>query len=159
MDMVNVIDKIESLVTTSTRVPTTHRTLVHSGKVMELVDQLRLSVPQDIKAAQEIINRKDNIIQQAQSEARRIRNSAEDEYRVRLEQSEMVKAARHNADELLAEVEHKAERMTDQAHIEAKTRMAEADAYALKAMRTLERELTTLLKTVRNGLELLTIPR
>ena len=90
MNMVNNIDKIESLVNTSARIPATQRALVDSTKVMALVDQLRVSVPQDVTAAKEIIAKKDEIIQQAQAEARRIRNSAEDDYQKKVNDNEQL---------------------------------------------------------------------
>jgi cell division septum initiation protein DivIVA len=157
MDMVNVIDKIESLVATSTSVPVTQRKLVDASKVMELVDKLRLSVPQDVKSAQEVISRKDSIQQQAQAEARHIRNAAEEEYSARLEQSEILKTARHRADQLIADADDKAKRILNQVQVEAKTRRADADTYALQAMRTLEKQLTALLSTVRKGLDVLAV--
>ena len=157
MDMVNVIDKLESLVTTSKRVPATHHTLVDASRVMELVDQLRLSVPQDVKAAQEVLSRKESITHQVQTEARHIRNAAEEEYRTKLEQSEIVKGARKKAEGIVAEAEEKASRMIENAEIEAKTRRADADTYALHAMRTLEQQLAAVLSSVRKGLDVLAV--
>ena len=55
MDIINVIDKLEALVNTSRRLPTTRSRLVDEEKVMELVEQLRLSIPQDVRSAKEII--------------------------------------------------------------------------------------------------------
>lgn len=126
-----------------------------SKKIMELVDQMRLAVPQDVKSAQEILLKKDSIINQAHAEARRIKASAEEEFRARLDQNELVKAARRRSDEMVEEAQRKAHRIMEQAESDARTRRTEADAYALQTLRRLEKELTTLLTTVRRGLEVL----
>ena len=63
MDIINVIDKLEALVNTSRRLPATRSRLVDDEKVMELVEQLRLSIPQDVRSAKEVIERKDTISQ------------------------------------------------------------------------------------------------
>ena len=153
MDIVNVIDKLEALVDTSRRVPTTRARLVDADKVMELVQQLRLVVPQDVHSAQEVIEKKDNILNQAQIEARRTRNEAEEEYSTRLNQNEILVAARRQSEQTVAEAERKANRLTEQAELESRTARAEADAYIAQSLRNLENELKRVLSTVRKGLE------
>ncbi len=153
MDIVNVIDKLEALVDTSRRVPTTRARLVDADKVMELVQQLRLVVPQDVHSAQEVIEKKDNILNQAQIDARRTRNEAEEEYSARLNQNEILVAARRQSEQTVAEAERKANRLTEQAELESRTARAEADAYIAQSLRNLENELTRVLSTVRKGLE------
>ena len=45
--------------------------LVDRKKVMELVDQLRLGIPQEMKSAEEVLAQKDEIISNATLDARR----------------------------------------------------------------------------------------
>ncbi len=155
MDIMNVIDKLDALVNTSTKVPGTRSRLVDADKIMELVEQLRLSIPQDIKAAQEIIDKKDAILNQAQVDARRVRGEAEDEYTARLNQNELVATARRKAQELVEEAEHKANKLMEHAEAESKNNRAEADAYIVQTFRNLEREVTSLLTSVRKGMDAL----
>ena len=155
MDIQNIVDRLESLVDTSAKVHATKRSLVDSEKVQELVDQLRLAVPRDVKAAQEILERRDTIFGQVQIEARHIKTEAQEEFRSKVAESELVKAARRRADDLLTDAQRKAQRLLEQADTEAKTRRAEADAYAAEMLRNLDKQLTTLLSSVRRGLEVL----
>ena len=53
MDILNVIDRLESLMTTSKSVPVSGNIIVDKKKVMELVDQLRFAIPQEVKAAED----------------------------------------------------------------------------------------------------------
>ncbi len=155
MDIGNIIDRLDALVNTSRKMPATHSRLVDAEKVMELVEQLRLAIPQDIRSAQEIIDKKDAILNQTQIDARRIRNQAEEEFRIRLDQNDLLVAARRKSDELIEESERKANRMTEQAEAESRNSRAEVDTYVVQALRNLEREMNTVLATVRNGLDTL----
>jgi hypothetical protein len=126
MDIINVIDRLDALLNTSPKVPTTRSRLVDAEKVMELVEQLRLAIPQDIRASQEVIDRKDTIINQAQIEARHTREQAEDEFKARLDENELLVAARNRAEQLTDESESKAARHTrEQAEDEFKARLDE----------------------------------
>jgi cell division septum initiation protein DivIVA len=156
MDIVNIIDRLEALITTSLKLPVAQRTLLDGKKVQELVDQLRLAVPQDVKAAEQILLRKDEILNQSESDRRRIKAEAEEEFRSRINQTEILKDAERKSAELLQEAERKAARMISQSDVEARTKKAEADAYSAKTLRTLERQLTSNLTSIRNGLAVLT---
>ena len=140
---------------TSTKVPATRSRLVDAEKIMELVEQLRLAIPQDMRAAQEVIDKKDAILNQAQIDARRIRNEAEQEFAARLDQNELVIAARRQSEELADEAERKASKLMEQASTESRNNRAEADAYVIQTLRKLEHEMTSVLTTVRQGLDTL----
>ena len=153
MDIVNIMDRLDALVTTSRRMPGTRSRLVDADKVMEVVEQLRLAIPQDIRAAQEVIERKDSILSQAQIDARRIRSHAEEEFKARVDQSEVLAVARNNAEEIVEEAERKAGRFADQVEADSRRSKEEADAYIVQALRSLEDEMTAVLGTVRKGLD------
>jgi len=155
MEIVNIIDRLEALINTSLKMPGTQRTLLDANKVQELMDQLRLSVPQDVKAAQEILSKKDDILNQADGDRRRIKAQAEEEFRSRLNDTEVMGEALKKSTEMLGEAERKASKTTGQADVEARTKIAEADAYAAKTLRNLERQLTSNLTSIRNGISVL----
>ena len=156
MDIINVIDKLDALVTTSAKVPATKSRLVDAEKIMGLLEQLRLAIPQDMKSAQEVIDKKDAIINQSLTDARRIRTEAEEEFEAKLEENELVVTAKRRAHQLVEETEQKANRIAEQAETQSRNSRAEADAYVVQTLRNLEREMTTVLVTVRNGLDSLT---
>jgi len=138
-------------VNTSKVMPVTGSLLMDKKKVLELVDQLRLQVPQEIKSAEEVLTQKDQIISQAMIEARRAKTKAEDEFKEKLGQNEL----RKRADEILREAELKAARMIQQAESDCNAKRSEADAYALRALRAFERELNSLNGSVRKGIDML----
>ena len=131
--------------------PVTGSLLMDKKKVLELVDQLRLQVPEEIRSAGEVLTQKDQIISQAMIEARRAKTTAEDEFKEKLGQNEL----RKRAEDMLLEAENRAARMIEQAEAECNTKRTEADAYALRALRAFERELNSLNGSVRKGIDML----
>jgi hypothetical protein len=142
---------LETLINTSKTVPVTGALMMDKQKMMELVDQLRLGIPQQIRAAEEVLSQKDQIMSQAILDARRAKTKAEDEFRERLNQNEV----RKKAEEVLRDAEHRAARMIEQAEAESQARRTEADAYGLRSLRALERELNSISGSVRKGIDML----
>ena len=155
IDITNIIDRLETLIETSKAVPVSGSILIDKKKAMELVDQMRLAIPQEVRAAEEVLSHKDHIVNQAQVDARRTKAKAEDEFRQKLDQSELVAMAENRAEETLRDAEQKATRMIEQTEAHARSRQTEADAYALRSLRTLEKELSNLRGSVRKGIEVL----
>ncbi len=148
---------METLVETSKAVPVSGNILIDRKKVMELVDQLRLTIPEEVRAAEDVLSKKDHILNIAQNDARRTKSTAEDELRDRLKTSEIVTLAEAKAAETVREAEERITRMLQQSEAEAQSRRTEADAYALRSLRSMEAELDKLVGSVRKGIQVLAI--
>jgi len=148
---------LETLVETSKTVPVSGNILIDRKKVMELVDQLRLTIPEEIRSAEDLLSRKDQILNIAATDARRTKSMAEDELRDRLNKSEVVTQAETRAADTVRETEGRITRMLQQSEAEALSRKTEADAYALRSLRTMESELGKLMGSVRKGIEVLAV--
>lgn len=132
--------------------------LVDRAKALELVDQLRLTVPKEIRAAEEVLSQRDHIINLAQTDARRTKSQAEDDYRERVDKHEILAQAEQRAANLLRDAEDRARRMIEQAEQQSEANRSEADAYALRSLRTLEQELSNITSAVRRGIDVLSGP-
>ena len=131
--------------------PLSSNVMVDKGKLHELVAQLRMEVPQEIRRAEQMLSRKDDIISSAVSEANHARHNMEQEFRSRLSDHELGR----KAEEILRDAEARARRIVDQAEQEAEKRRNQADAYALGTLRDLERELTSATGSIRKGIDVL----
>ena len=132
--------------------------MVDRAKATELVDQLRLAVPKEIRAAEEVLAQKDHILNLAQTDARRTKSQAEDDYRERLDKHELLLQAEHRAASVLRDAEERARRMVEQAEAQSNASRSDADAYALRSLRTLEQELSSITSVVRRGIDVLSGP-
>ena len=135
--------------------PVSGNIIMDKNKVMELVDQMRLSIPQEVRAAEEVLAQKDQIVNQAMLDARRTKSDAEQEYHQRMDQNEMVLSAESRAQQTLQDAEQRATRMLNQSEAESTSRRTDADAYALRSLRALEQEITAIAGSVRKGIDVL----
>ena len=126
--------------------------MVDHEKLLELVDQMRLAVPQSVQEAQEVLERREQIIGQSLKDAQRIKAAADTESRVRLEEGELVKEGKKRAEETIEEARMKGERLLEQVQREVNNRRAGADQYAKEALYKLEAELSAILGIVQRGL-------
>ncbi len=143
------------MIETSKTVPVSGNILVEKKKMLELVDQLRLTVPEEVRNAEDVLAQKDQIITMAQTDARRTKSMAEDELRDRLNHHELVAQAEMRAAQMIRDAEERATRMLQQSEAESQSRRTEADAYALRSLRSFEGELANISGAVRKGIELL----
>ena len=142
---------MEILINNSKVMPITGKLMVDRETLIELVDQLRLGVPQELKAAEEVLSQKEQIMNLAMADARRAKAKAEDEFSQQLTQSEQQR----RAEEMLEEAQNRASRILQMAEAEAQNRRTEADAYALRTLRSLEREVNGISGSVRKGIDML----
>ena len=116
---------------------------------------MRLTIPEEIRSAEDVLSQKDQILNTAQNDARRTKSAAEDELRERLNSNELVTQAETRAAETVRDAEERITRMLQQSEAEALSRKTEADAYALRSLRAMEVELGKLTGSVRKGIEVL----
>jgi F0F1-type ATP synthase membrane subunit b/b' len=133
-------------------------------KLLELVDQMRLGIPKDIQEAEGVLDKREALINQSLMDARRIKASAEEESRTKLEESEISQSARQQAETILAEAKQRADALLQDAQRKAhltmqeaqgfgEGRVSEANVYAHETLRDLEQHLSVVLNSVRRGLD------
>ncbi len=154
-----MIDRLEALASSGRKVPVARRSLIDADQLLQLVDQLRLAVPKDLQEAREMLQKREQIINQALAEAKRIKATAGSESRAMLEQHELINVAKSRAEQIVEESQSRVQRVLDQANAEAKSCRAGADGYAQEVLYKLEQEVSNVLTTVRRGIEVLDIER
>ena len=85
-----IISKLESAIDILPKVPGTKRALVDVTQLKELLTELRSSLPGELEEAQEVVQRRDELINQALTESGRIRSSIEDERLERIHSTDLV---------------------------------------------------------------------
>ncbi len=144
MDILHLVDRLEELFNESRPFPFTHLIIVDEDRMLDLIDQMRVSIPEEIKKSQQVLVQRDRILAQAQEEANRTINLAREKSEDLLNQDPTVQAAQQRADQLLA----KAREEADQAK-------HESDDYVLDTLRRLELEMDRIQTQVRNGIQAL----
>lgn len=140
IEALNLLDRLESLVSGGTRVPLTSRSIVDEQEFIDLLDQIRSSIPEEVRQAKRVSQEREKVILQAQAEADKIINTAREQATALLEENELVRQAHDQANAYVQDALQRAEDVR-----------RGADEYALAALDELEQHLTRLLATIRKG--------
>jgi len=79
MDILYLVDRLENLIANSKRMPLVNQIMIKEGDILNIVDQMRTSIPDEIKQARRIIQEKERILAQAQSDASTLLTRAREE--------------------------------------------------------------------------------
>lgn len=159
MEIYALIDKLDELISSGIWMPGTGRFLIDRDRLTAVSNQIREAVPVDLKEAQELLQMRDRVIDQALTEANRIKVAADEDARTRVAESEVTRDAQAQADSTVTEAQSRAERVLTEAEAQARARVQGADEYARDTLQQLEEELTETLTTIRRGLESLNSQR
>ena len=139
--LLQIIDQLEVVVGSAMRLPATNRVILDRVELLDLVDQLRVAVPDEIQEARDILMEREDLLTHAQSEAERAAAEVREQVAGRVEDSEITEAAKERARQIIAA-----------AVAEATETRSEVNAYALEVLQRLEDELSGNLTTVRGGI-------
>lgn len=140
MDVLQLIDRLEQLVSAGTRLPLSSRTMIDEQGFLDIIDQLRVSVPEEMKQARRFSQERERVMQQAEAEAEKIISAAQERATLMLQDNDVVRRADEEARRLLTEADREVEEIR-----------RGADQYALEVLTGLDQELTRLLATTRKG--------
>jgi vacuolar-type H+-ATPase subunit H len=144
MDILHLIDRLEELFNESRPIPFTHNVIVDEDRMLDLIDQMRVAIPDEVKKAQQLLAQRDRILAQAQEEVNRTLSLAREKSDQLVERDSIVEAARERADQLI-----------EQARQDILVIRQDADAYVLETLTRLEVEMDRSLSQIRNGIHLL----
>lgn len=148
MDILHLVDRLEELFNESRPIPLTHNVIVDEDRILEIIDQMRISIPEEVKKSQQVLAQRDRVLAQAQEEANRTLQMAKKKAEQVVSEDAIAKSA-----------ESRAQQIIEQARVEAEAVRRDADDYVIDALSALEDELTRLLTQARNGIAKLNAER
>ncbi len=113
------------------RIPFSGHLLVDEERILEVIDRMRVAVPEEVKRARRVVQEQDRLLGEARARVQAV-----------LEEQGLLAAVEEERVRLLAEAEQ-----------EAVAVRGGADEYAQQVLRDLEEQLSGLLTSVRNGLD------
>ena len=144
MDILQLLDRLETVLSSGSRIPLSGKTVVDEHECMDILDQMRIAIPEEVKAAKRVQGDRDRVIRDAEDRAERIVAHAREQADSLAEQHEIVRAAEARARLILQDAE-----------AEAQERREGADRYAAETLMQIERHLSEQLNVVRNGIRAL----
>jgi len=144
MDILHLIDRLEELFNESRALPFTHNVVVDEDRMLDIIDQMRIAIPEEVKKAQQLLNQSERILAQAEEKANRTTLLAEE------------KAGELTAKDMVTmEASRRSEQILSQARADAEATRDDADVYVIETLSNVEDELSRLLNQVHNGIRAL----
>jgi cell division septum initiation protein DivIVA len=147
MEIVYLIDRLESLINEAKRLPLTSGVIVNQDEFLKVIDQMRITIPQEIREARRLKEEREQVIARALAEAEEIVAEAKGQVDGLLTDEELLKAAREESAKII-----------EQARREAEKVRKGADEYAIEVLGQLQDQLMALQTTIQNGLDYLQGP-
>ena len=126
-----MIDELEDTLAEGRRVPFSGRLMIDEERILDIIDRLRVAVPEEVKQARRVVGEQERLLNEAQA---RVQQALEEQG-------------------LMAAITAERERLIAQAEQEAATIRAGADDYARQVLEELEQRLVRLTTSVQNGLK------
>ena len=142
MDVLVLIDKLDDLVHNAKQVPLTDQVRVDKEEIYDLLDQMRATIPEEIKQARWIVKERQEMLAEAKREAERIVKEARERQDRLISTEEVMKAAERAAEDIVDEAQAR----------EREIRLG-AEDYADEILNTLEINLSKFIAAVQRGRE------
>jgi cell division septum initiation protein DivIVA len=142
MDVLVLIDKLDDLIHNARSVPLTDSVMLDREEIYDLLDQMRSTIPEEIKQARWIVKERQEMLAEAKTEAERIQADAQQKAEEMASETEVVRLAEKNAEKIIEDARDR----------EREIRLG-AEDYADEVLNNLEVNLEKFLAAVRRGRE------
>ncbi len=157
-----MIERMEDFILTGMGIPFTPFTIVNGEKLVPLLDRIRENLPAEVQQAQRVLDRRDEIVNDAQAKANQILQDAKKQSEFMLSESELLRAVHEEASRIRQQITMELEAMRKKAFEEAESARAQAydealsirngaDQYAETILGSLDKNLLEFQTVVRNG--------
>jgi hypothetical protein len=140
--------------------PLVNQIIVKESDILNVIDQMRTSVPDEIKQARRIIQEKERIFAQAQADAANITARAKEEAERTLNREGLLRMAEERSKEIIRHAQEQAQKIHYQAEEQSEQMKVDADGYATETLRNLrehllavENEISRTVLSIEKGLE------
>ena len=140
MDVLVLIDKLDDLVHNAKPVPLTDQVRLDKEEIYDILDQMRATIPEEIKQARWIVKERQEMLAEAKREAERIVKEARERQERLISEEEVTKEAERAAEEII-----------DDAHARERVIRLGAEDYADEILNTLEINLSKFIAAVQRG--------
>ena len=142
MDSIEKLNTAIAIVEEARGVPLSASCVVHRGEMLEILEGARAVLPADLSGAEDIIAKRDQIIEEGRTSAESMIATAREDVSRMVEQTSIVQAARDEA-----------QRILDEARDVAEDERREVEAYIDGRLATLEVILNKTMEAVARGRE------
>jgi hypothetical protein len=144
IDIIFLVERLESLIANGKKLPLTTNVVLDQNAALGLIDELRVAVPEEVRAAKRINAEGERIIEKAQDEAERIVAKAQEQAAFLIDERGLTQAAEALSRQIIAD-----------AHAAADEIRRGADEYAVSVLVGLEGDVVKTLQSIKKGIAML----
>jgi vacuolar-type H+-ATPase subunit H len=108
MEMLSILETLEDLVERSVSVPFSGKCMVDKEEILEIIKEIRLKLPDDLKQAKWVKEERQRILLEAQREANNIIKDAENKIASLIDEHEITKKAYEQSNEIISNAQKNA---------------------------------------------------
>lgn len=140
MELFNALNELEEIIENSIKVPMTRRVLVDEDRLLDMLDRIRTTLPEEIRQAKWIIQEREKVLAETKKEAGRIMEDVQKQMERRVDESEINRQAKIKAEETIEKAENIAREIKQGAR-----------EYADELLNDLEKRIEGLMAEIRTG--------
>ncbi|TMC79845.1 MAG: hypothetical protein E6J09_01040 [Chloroflexi bacterium] len=91
MDIQFLVERLEALVVNARKVPMTSQVILEQAAILDLIDQLRVAIPEEVKQARRINQESERVISKAREEAEGIIGAAQEQAALLLQDQSILR--------------------------------------------------------------------
>jgi hypothetical protein len=141
MDILHLVDRLEDLIDEGRHIPLSKFTMIDEERALEIIDQMRISIPEEIEKANRVLQQRDRLMAHANDEASRLVDLARERGDTMISRESIAQVAQSRAAGII-----------EMARQEAEAMQVDADNYVMEVLGELENSLIRTLTVVRNGI-------
>lgn len=107
MDILNLLERIEDIVEDASKLPLSNKVMIDKEEILEIINEIRLKMPDEINRASWVAKERQRILQEAQSEADDYVRKVKEQQKILIEESEITRQAKQYANQIALEAEKK----------------------------------------------------
>jgi cell division septum initiation protein DivIVA len=148
MDLAARIQRLEELVREAKSMPLSSSALVNREEVLQLLEEMRAAIPEEIKRARWVVRDREELLAKARAEADQIVARAREQQLQMASREAVVQRAKEEAERILADAEEHARRMRLEAEDYVDAKLAQFEIALQQVQEQLGETTRSLLRTL-----------
>ena len=159
MELLDLIARLETLVLEARRLPVGGNLVIERRAILDLVDQLRLAVPDNVRQAATVLEQREQLLRDAKEHGQAVIEEAERQRAHLVSQTSVVQEAQQRSQNIIMDAEARARQTvadadaTAAAHLSeaaeaAASQLQDADRYAVSVIERLQDDIRSVLEAL-----------
>lgn len=138
MDALELLDELEDIIDKGASVPFSGRCILEKDELLDVLQEIKLKLPDDLKQAKWIKEERQRILQEAQAEADSLIKSAEDRIIAMVNENEITKKAIVQGNQIIENARANAQQVSDSSYQYADNLLETVEKVVMTSMKDLE---------------------